>query len=244
MEVTEQTTNDNPGSGRALRRSFLEGWVFVVLPLGILSAILCRYWIDLTVARWCWTRHYKVFDIEYSKFVRESLVLMEIFGNDIGIVIVAVLIVELDRSRWVRLLRFFTAILLSGLAVNTIKLFVLRRRPQGFRFLNPELVAQHDVLSVDWTPWTSTFKSVEHSFPSGHTATAFAAFAVLSFFYPAGRRIFFTLAVLVGVQRIMVCAHFPSDVIIGALIGLLLGRACASFGRSSSPVLVYPRSEL
>jgi len=228
MKAIEQAPWEIPGFTGTLRRTFL------VLPSGILSAIFCRYWVDLAVARWCWMRHYEAWGFKYSKVMQESLVLMEVFGNYLGVLVVAILIFELDRSRRIRLLRFFTTILLSGLVVNVIKFFIIRRRPQGFRFLDSELVVRHDVLLVTWTPWTSTMRSVEHSFPSGHAATAFAMFVVLSYFYPSGWRMFFILAVLVGVQRTMVCAHFPSDVIIGAMIGLFVGSVCTSFRRLSN----------
>ena len=230
MKAIERTNGQGASVGAFCRLS-LRGWLFLVLPTGILSAVFCRYWIDLPVARWCWMRHYEAFGIKYPKFVHKILTLMEVFGDYLGIVLVALLIFELDRHHRGRLLRFLTAILFSGLTVNVIKFFVIRRRPQGFRFFDPDLVAQHDVLLIDWTPWMSAVKSIENSFPSGHTATAFTTFVVLSFFYPEGRRLFFALAILVGVQRIMVCAHFPSDVIVGAMIGSFIGGAFTSLGR-------------
>jgi len=57
------------------------------------------------------------------------------------------------------------------------------------------------------------------SFPSGHAATAFATAVVLAFVYPRQTGVFLGLAVLVGLSRILLGAHFPSDVLAGALLG-------------------------
>lgn len=57
------------------------------------------------------------------------------------------------------------------------------------------------------------------SFPSGHATTAFAAAVVLAMWYPRGAGVFVGLAVLAGLSRVMLGAHFPSDVLAGALLG-------------------------
>ena len=211
--------------GMGMNKWTNEGkWLLFGLSLGALATVVCRYWVDLPVARWCWHRHYEVSDHKYSKFIHEMFGFLEGFGDYPGIIVIAALIFALDPHRRIRLFHFCTAILCTSLTINLIKLVIIRRRPQGFRFLNPDLVTQHDVLLIDWTPWASVIKSIDRSFPSGHTATAFAICATLSFFYPEGKRVFFLLAILVGVQRILFCAHFPSDVIVGAMIGLLIGK--------------------
>ncbi len=57
------------------------------------------------------------------------------------------------------------------------------------------------------------------SFPSGHTLHA-AAFAVLlSTFYPRLAPLLWGFASLVGVSRVVLGLHYPSDVLAGALIG-------------------------
>jgi undecaprenyl-diphosphatase len=63
------------------------------------------------------------------------------------------------------------------------------------------------------------------SFPSGHTATAFAAAAVVAAFYPRLRWPIYGLAALVGLSRMYLGVHFTLDVIAGAILGLIVGKA-------------------
>lgn len=58
------------------------------------------------------------------------------------------------------------------------------------------------------------------SFPSGHATTAFATALILSFWCPRYTSLFLTLAVLVGLSRVVLGAHFPSDVMAGAVLGV------------------------
>lgn len=63
----------------------------------------------------------------------------------------------------------------------------------------------------------------DSSFPSGHTAGSFAAAAALGTFYPGARPLLLALASGVGVSRVYLGHHFPSDVLAGAGLGWLVG---------------------
>ncbi|CAO0822632.1 hypothetical protein DFAR_310005 [Desulfarculales bacterium] len=68
-----------------------------------------------------------------------------------------------------------------------------------------------------------TFQSDLLSFPSGHAATSFALAAALSVFYPRLAWLFYVLAALVAAGRVVSDAHYVSDVLAGAVLGLAVG---------------------
>ncbi|HSS94791.1 MAG TPA: phosphatase PAP2 family protein [Candidatus Dormibacteraeota bacterium] len=70
-------------------------------------------------------------------------------------------------------------------------------------------------------------RTADASFPSGHTASSFAAATALSAFYPNAVPLVFTLATLIGASRVHLGHHFPSDVTAGALIGIGTGTFTA-----------------
>jgi undecaprenyl-diphosphatase len=71
------------------------------------------------------------------------------------------------------------------------------------------------------------------SFPSGHTATAFAAAAVVGAIYPRLRWPLYSVAALVGLSRIYLGVHFALDVAAGAILGLSIGLGLVWAGRKT-----------
>ena len=66
-------------------------------------------------------------------------------------------------------------------------------------------------------------RPADHSFPSGHTASSFAAATALAFFYPRAAPLAYALATAVGVSRVHLGVHFPSDAAVGGVIGVGIG---------------------
>ncbi len=62
------------------------------------------------------------------------------------------------------------------------------------------------------------------SFPSGHTAAAFAVASVLAAHHPQQKWLYYGVASAVGLARIRSSMHFPSDVLVGAGLGMYAGR--------------------
>lgn len=60
------------------------------------------------------------------------------------------------------------------------------------------------------------------SFPSGHAAAAVVGAFLLAAYWPAGRIAFWLLAAFIMYSRIYVGAHYPLDVLCGALLGWLV----------------------
>jgi len=61
------------------------------------------------------------------------------------------------------------------------------------------------------------------SFPSGHTAGAFLMATVVSSFFPLMSAVFFAWAFLVGLSRIYLGVHYPTDVLAGMVVGICCG---------------------
>ena len=57
------------------------------------------------------------------------------------------------------------------------------------------------------------------SFPSGHATAVFALAAALAMRWPRFWSLWFSMAALVGVSRVALGVHWPSDVIAGAIVG-------------------------
>jgi undecaprenyl-diphosphatase len=98
----------------------------------------------------------------------------------------------------------FIAVGLPGLISTIVKRWIGRVRP-----------SDAGPLAYEPFSWRPDYAS----FPSGHATTAFAALVAIGMMYPRLRPALWLYAVGVAVSRVMVSAHYPSDVIAGAVFG-------------------------
>jgi len=103
----------------------------------------------------------------------------------------------------------FLNILLSGIAVQIFKHILGRPRPP---LLHSNNLTNLDIFNFD-SRW--------HSFPSGHTATIFAFIFCLIFLFPKIKNILITLAIVIASTRVIVGAHYVSDIFGGALVAYI-----------------------
>ena len=61
------------------------------------------------------------------------------------------------------------------------------------------------------------------SFPSGHSERSFFSVIIINNFYPRYKFFLYILSFLIAFSRVYVGVHYPSDVIFGACIGIIMG---------------------
>ena len=108
-----------------------------------------------------------------------------------------------------RLQFVFFAVLVPALSGELIKWIVGRGRP---------------FVGGEGNPFNFThFSGSEafQSFPSGHANTAFALAFAVSALWPQARPFMIVYAIVIALSRLVLLAHHPSDVVAGALIGVI-----------------------
>ncbi|MGG4488618.1 phosphatase PAP2 family protein [Metabacillus idriensis] len=66
----------------------------------------------------------------------------------------------------------------------------------------------------------------DHSFPSGHTTAVFSVIIPFLFILPQAAILLLPLGVIIGVSRMYLGLHYPSDVLAGCLLGTTAGITC------------------
>ena len=165
---------------------------------------------------------FKIIDNKGLKYISEKcknrtfdkmMPIITMMGN-LGIIwlIISVLMLLKVVDRIIGVGVILALILTTIIGEGIIKHIVRRNRP----FQNKE-----DELLIN--------KPITYSFPSGHTASSFAALAV--FFQMNGKLglMMSPIATLIAFSRIYLKVHYPTDVIFGIFLGITCGVSVVSF---------------
>ncbi len=109
------------------------------------------------------------------------------------------------NKNWTRIfLSMLIAMTLAGVVARGIKIATARARP-----------------SVRTEEVKSRFSEKYHAFPSGHVAASMAFFGVLLIVRRRVGLVCLSIPIVIGFSRIYVRAHYLSDVVCAAILGLL-----------------------
>ncbi|HWC62466.1 MAG TPA: phosphatase PAP2 family protein [Rhizomicrobium sp.] len=115
-------------------------------------------------------------------------------------------------------LAFIAMLTLGSAVLHVIKLVLGRRRPRD----------DMEMGLYGFQPFS--FNLEYNSFPSGHALTISCVAVIFTCVWPLWWPLFFAIATVLAITRALLTAHFLSDVLIGAGIGILAGREVLLLG--------------
>jgi membrane-associated phospholipid phosphatase len=114
-----------------------------------------------------------------------------------------------SREWWRRGALLLAAPAVAGIVGELLKITVRRMRP-------PDVGSTYSFRAFSDHP----FSSRGFGFPSSHVVVAFGAAAMLSRLFPRARVVWYAAALGCAVSRILAHAHYLSDVVAAAFIGI------------------------
>lgn len=160
--------------------------------------------MDMQIIQW-------VSGLEFPKVLDGFMAFLTTIGNA-GLVWIAIILLLLifKKTRGLGIAAAIALILNTLLVNGILKPLVDRPRP----FMIMEGI---DLLIKE--------PSEPFSFPSGHASSSFAVAAALFFASHRNKYTYLAiaLAALITLSRLYFCVHFPSDVIVGSVIGITMG---------------------
>jgi membrane-associated phospholipid phosphatase len=148
-----------------------------------------------------------------TDFGKDTYVLVTLGAMLIVVATVSAALPVASRGRWLalglRLQFLFFSVLVPLTFGELLKWTVGRGRPFVGGAANP----------FNFAPFTGT--EAFASFPSAHAITAFALALAISAVWPQARLMMILYAVVIAATRLVLLSHHPSDVVAGALLGVI-----------------------
>ncbi len=190
----------------------------------------CALVVDQRVAQWLYTNG---FHDPHTGHFKHTLLAEAIrcLGTYNCVIIVALALVLICKLTWRKAVTLLLCAATAS-AAEILKWIVGRARPVSDEVLFPS--------AMDFAPFSH--RATGNSFPSGHAMLAFATATCLARYYPRWSPLFYLLATLVAAERVLEVAHYASDVVAAAGIGIILSQTCMwvllrSFPEPHSPML-------
>ena len=150
---------------------------------------------------------------DLTDFGKDTYVLWALFAALVLTLLFLPLRHGASRARLVRfgmhLEYIFVSVACANIVTEVLKYASGRARPFVGGKANP----------LNFVPFAGT--EPYFSLPSAHAVTAFALAFAVGAVWPRTRLVMFAYALLIVVTRLVLLAHHPSDVVVGAVIGML-----------------------
>lgn len=206
-------------------RARVPGWAILLVGVGLTAAV---FPFDARIHAWAT-------GVRLGGDVRRELEAWQQFGGVVSIAFVAIIVARLDRARVARVLDLVAAAVATSAASFALKMLIGRPRP---RFDDPGVILGpfgSYPLGLDgngvqrgihhaWEFWAGISSDL-WSMPSSHTSAAMALGVFLARMYPRISGVAWSLVGVVACARVLRDAHWPSDVVLGATVGLVVSRA-------------------
>jgi membrane-associated phospholipid phosphatase len=173
--------------------------------------------VDMPLAQWAR-------DSGLSGDLKNIVRLAEVFAHGSGVLLILLAAISLDPRTWRVLPRLAIGAYGSGVLADLLKVVLARRRPEKTEMLNLD-VWDSFLGFFAWrhaSTLQEAFSRDLQSFPSGHAATAAGLACALIRLYPRAAWFFAAMTVLACFQRVAYQAHYLSDVLAGAAVGLFV----------------------
>lgn len=145
------------------------------------------------------------FALQNNKYLRSGFLAVSRLGSGIAFILILVVLLTMFYNYFARIISFVLFAEITGVLIIIILRYAVKRnRPKKY---HPFWLA----------PWN------RYSFPSHHAFRAFMAAIIFGTNFPVFFPVFILIAVSISFSRLYLLKHYLTDVIAGALLGIVTG---------------------